>query len=81
MHGFLIHMAVRDGIGLLRGLRCILEKKEPSTLDTQANVVSLTTVDVQCNLSVLAHCEEEMLRVLYVGRDLLSIDASLMSMG
>ncbi|KAJ5150389.1 uncharacterized protein N7500_010578 [Penicillium coprophilum] len=60
MHGLLIHMAVRDGIDLLRGLRCILEKKEPSTHERQANVVSLTAVDVQYILSALAYCEEEM---------------------
>jgi hypothetical protein len=80
MHGLLIHMAVRDGIDLLRGLRCILEKKEP-TLETQSNVVSLTAVDIHYILSVLAYCEEEMLRISHVGRDLLTTDASLMSMG
>lgn len=81
MHGLIFHMAVQDGIDLLGGLRGILEKKQASTLDTQANMVSLTPVDVKYILSVLAHCEEEMLRIFYIGRDQLTIDSTLMLMG
>ncbi|KAJ5805378.1 uncharacterized protein N7503_002980 [Penicillium pulvis] len=76
MHGLLIHMAVQDGIDLLRGIRCMLEK-EALTLGIQASVASLTPVDVNYFVSVLGHCEEEMMRILHVGRDLLTMDSTL----
>ncbi|KAJ5898547.1 hypothetical protein N7504_008835 [Penicillium tannophilum] len=76
MHVLLIHMAVQDGIDLLRGLRCMLEK-EALTLDMQVSVVSLTPVDVNYFIPILGHCEEEMMRVLRVGRDILTINSTL----
>ncbi|KAK1142342.1 hypothetical protein N8T08_007894 [Aspergillus melleus] len=73
MHGLLIHMAVQEGIDLLRGLRCIMEK-EASSPDLAVNVVSLNPVDVTYILAVLAKCEEEMLRILHLGKEWLKID-------
>ncbi|PWY64807.1 hypothetical protein BO83DRAFT_430715 [Aspergillus eucalypticola CBS 122712] len=74
IHGLMVHMAVQEGTDLLRGLRRILEKEETPLSNLPVSVISLNPVDVTYILAVLAQCEEEMLRILHVGRQLLTTD-------
>lgn len=54
IHDLMVHMAVQEGIDLLRGLRRILEKEETPLPNLPVSVISLNPVDVTYILAVLA---------------------------